>query len=402
MQFSDLGVSQDIVIHLGGESICEPLPIQERVIPLALSGRSLLVSSQTGSGKTLSYLLPLVEQLRAASTQGGVRALIVAPSRELAQQIGSICDPLCRLAALSSTTIVGGVEYEPQREALASNPDIIVATPGRLLDLLEQGAAQIEGLHHLVIDEVDQMLDLGFKEPITNLAKLRGEAAQTLCFSATLPKEVVEVVSTLSPSIEQISIEQPLSVESIEHLGYYVSFEMMDHLLLHLIRREQAEQAIIFTRSRKMADRVVGVLKNNNIEAEAIHSDRSQAAREHILERFRTAQTKILVATDVIARGLDVDSVTHIFNFGLPQSPEQYIHRTGRVGRAGRSGVALSLFTPDERRMVDAICRLMKRHIVIDNQHPYLTSEVSRALSGGRSSVTAASRRSVTASGGRR
>ncbi len=342
------------------------------------------MGSQTGSGKTLAYLLPIVEAIRARSTAQQAthtKALILAPTRELAQQIGHLCTQLCQVASLRCTTIVGGVEYAPQRLALASHPDIIISTPGRLIDLLEQGAASVDGLDHLIIDEVDQMLDLGFKEPITALAKFRAPSAQTLCFSATLPCEVVSIVNSLASDIELVAIEnQPLSVASIDHLGYYVSLAMMDQLLLHLIRREEPQQAIIFTRSRKMADRVVDLLKRNALEAEAIHSDRSQSAREHILERFRTSQTKILVATDVIARGIDIDSITHIFNFGLPQSAEQYIHRCGRTGRAGRTGTAHSLFTPDEKPMVDEICRLMKRHIVIDNSHPYLTPDVTRAL----------------------
>lgn len=390
--FTLLGVAADIDSLLRKNNICEPLPIQQAVIPRALKGDSLLVSSLTGSGKTLAYLLPLIEQLRGGVSEENsedegnktsqIRALILAPTRELAQQIGHLCDQLCEVASLRSTIIVGGVDYAPQREALALLPEIVISTPGRLLDLMEQGAASLSALDYLIIDEVDQMLDLGFKQPITTLSQLRAPSAQTLCFSATLPLEVVETIASLAPNIEQIAIEnQPLAVTSIDHRGYYVSLEMMDQLLLHIIRSEQPPQAIIFTRSRKMADRIVALLAQNNIEAEAIHSDRSQAAREHILERFRTSQTSILVATDVMARGIDIESITHIINFGLPLSAEQYIHRCGRTGRAGRSGVAISLFSPDEKPMVGEICRLMKRHIVIDESHPYLTPEVTRALS---------------------
>ncbi|MFI3333236.1 MAG: DEAD/DEAH box helicase [Rikenellaceae bacterium] len=382
--FTSLGIAADIASALSRCNICDPLPIQQAVIPKALCGNNLLVCSQTGSGKTLTYLLPLIEQIRNQQDIkiAGVQALILAPTRELAQQIGHQCNQLCQMASLRCTTIVGGVEYEPQRQALASHPEIIISTPGRLLDLLEQQVTSISGLRHLVIDEVDQMLDLGFKEPITSLAQLRAPSAQTLCFSATLPLEVIEIINSLATNIEQITLEdQPLAVPSIEHRGYYVSFEMMDPLLLHLLRELQPPQAIIFTRSRKMADRIVELLSRNKFEAEAIHSDRSQSAREHILERFRTSQTSILVATDVIARGIDIESITHIFNFGLPQNAEQYIHRCGRTGRAGRSGVAISLISPQEKEMVGEICRLMKRHIVIDWSHPYLTPDISQALS---------------------
>ncbi len=256
-----------------------------------------------------------------------------------------------------------------------------MATPGRLLDLIEQGATDELQVNYFVLDEVDQMVDLGFRDPIIRLSELRCLGAQSLYFSATMDESVIEIISRLSPEAIELKIsDMPLSVSTIDHFGYYVSFEMMDRLLIHLLRSESAQQTIVFTRSRKMADRVVGVLQQNSIVAEAMHSDKSQAAREHILARFRSGETSIIVATDVIARGIDIDSVTHVFNFGLPQSPEQYIHRCGRCGRVGRSGRAISIFTPDERPILNAICRLMKRHIVIDDNHPYLTADVTRAL----------------------
>ncbi len=381
MSFKILGVAPQLVDLLGSMGIVEPLPIQKLAIPATLRGENILAKSQTGSGKTLAYLLPLVQMLSQRELSNRVSALILSPTRELAQQIGAICAELCATLSLSSAVIVGGVEYELQRQSLASAPNIIIATPGRLIDLLEQGIAVVDQVDFLVVDEVDQMLDLGFREPILSLAQLRSTNAQTLCYSATLPEDVVEISNILIPDSTSLSVEgESLSVEQVEHLGYYVSFEMMDHLLLHLLRGEDFTQSIIFTRSRKMADRVVGLLATNSIVAEAIHSDRSQAAREHILARFRGGETTILVATDVIARGIDIDSVTHVFNFGLPQSAEQYIHRCGRCGRAGRQGRAISIFTPDERGMVDSVCRLMKRHIIIDNSHPYFTSDVGQAL----------------------
>ncbi|MFR9503911.1 MAG: DEAD/DEAH box helicase [Rikenellaceae bacterium] len=379
--FKDLGIDEPLILKLAEMNIIEPLPIQQLVLPEALCGKSLLVGSQTGSGKTLAYLLPILQLLNGCENRGA-RALILVPTRELAQQIGVVCSAIIGATNLTHSVIVGGVEYESQRLSMLNSPDIVIATSGRLLDLLEQGVAEINDLDYFILDEVDQMLDLGFKEPIMQLSTLCGVDAQILCFSATLPKDVIDIVESISPSVMRLSIEgQSISVASVEHLGYYVSFGMMDHLLLHLIRSEAAEQSIIFTRSRKMADRVVGVLQENNISAEAMHSDRSQAAREYILERFRQRETTIIVATDVIARGIDIESVTHVFNFGLPQSAEQYIHRCGRCGRVGRKGRAISLFTPEERPMVDAICRLMRRHIVIDNNHPYITTDVTLALS---------------------
>ncbi len=379
MSFEILGVAPQLMAKLEAMGIVVPLPIQQLVIPAALRGESLLVSSQTGSGKTLAFLLPLLQSLAAREKKG--RALILAPTRELAQQIGEVCSQLSNPTLLNFSVIVGGASYAEQRESLAKSPEIIIATPGRFIDLLEQNAIPFASIDYLALDEVDQMLDLGFKESILQLSKLRDENCTTLCFSATLPQEVIDVVNSLSPSITRLSLEgQSMSVESVDHLGYFVSFEMMDRLLIHLLRTESAKQAIIFTRSRKMADRVVKLLEENSITAEAMHSDRKQAAREYILARFRNKETKIVVATDVMARGIDIDSVTHVFNFGLPQNAEQYIHRCGRVGRVGRSGRAISLFTPDEKPMVDSICKLMKRHIIIDDSHPYLTPDVTLAL----------------------
>ncbi len=377
MKFEDLNISLSLVERLHNLSIDEPMPIQQLVIPAALRGENLVAISPTGSGKSLAYLLPLLTKIEGS----GHRALLLLPTRELAQQVGVLCSQLCEGSALSTAVIVGGVEYAPQREVLAAEPNIIVATPGRLLDLVDQSVAQLDNIGLFVLDEVDQMVDMGFRDTIMRLSQLRAASAQTLCFSATLPEDVQGVVGELVGDVEPLRLaDNPLSVASIDHFGYYVSFDMMDSLLLHLVRTEAPRQAIVFTRSRKMADRVVALLGENSIAAEAMHSDRSQAAREHIVGRFRSGETSMLVATDIMARGIDVDTVTHVFNFGLPQSAEQYIHRVGRCGRAGREGRAISLFTPEERPMVDAICRLMKRHIVIDSIHPYMTQAVSQAL----------------------
>ncbi len=392
MTFLELGIEPHIARSLEQLSIVEPTPIQQALLPRAIEGCSLVARSQTGSGKTLAYILPIVQAL---SQQSSARALVVAPTRELAQQIAGVYSSIVG-ADDSLAVIVGGVDYAPQREILARAPRMIVATPGRLLDLIGQGI-EVAKVSHFVLDEVDQMLDLGFREPIFELAKLREDGAQSLCFSATLPPSVEELLLKVVPDSERVVLAgEKMAIEKIEQLGYYVSMAMMENLLLHLLRVEKAEHSIVFTRSRKMADRVVALLKDNNFSAEAMHSDRSQAAREHILSRFRGGETSILVATDVVARGVDIDSVTHVFNYGLPLSAEQYIHRIGRCGRAGRSGRALSLVTPDEKPMVNEICKMMRRHIIFDAAHPYLTVDVTLALDGcakGQKSVSKSRRR---------
>ncbi|MFR9636585.1 MAG: DEAD/DEAH box helicase [Rikenellaceae bacterium] len=377
MNFKDLGVEDRLVESLSINDIIEPTEIQRLVIPRILRGEELVARSQTGSGKTLAYLLPLIQRL---SININERVLILAPTRELAQQIGRVCS---NYTTLSIAVIYGGVEYEAQYEALTNLPQVVIATPGRLQDIVDRGVVEIHRFQYFLLDEVDQMVDMGFREPIMELSKLRDESCQSLFFSATLPAGVMDILKELTQEVEVVDCDgQPLAAQKITQTGYYVEQSMMDQLLLHLIRSKSPEKTIIFCRSKKMADRLTQILKGSNFSAEAIHSDRSQAAREHILRRFTEGETSILVATDMMARGIDVDGVTHIFNYGLPQSPEQYIHRVGRTGRAGASGEAISLICPDEKRLLDATCALMRQPIPISTNHPYMTTAVTTMLSG--------------------
>ncbi|MFI3283052.1 MAG: DEAD/DEAH box helicase [Rikenellaceae bacterium] len=383
MGFVEIGVAENISKRLEGIGISEPTSIQQLAIPPALGGESILAKSQTGSGKTLAYLLPIFQRITQTK-----RALILVPTRELVQQIGEVCSKVC--GEISFATIYGGVEYEPQIEVLATMPTIVISTVGRLLDLVNQGVANIESVDYFVLDEVDQMVDLGFRDDIVEIAKWRKQGAQTLCFSATIPSQVESVISEIMPLqyFRAENREESLAVERIEQSGYYVSLEMMDHLLLHLLRSNPPKRGIIFTRSRKMADRVSFLLRERGMVAEAIHSDRSQTAREHILSRFKCSQTTLLVATDVLARGIDVEDVDVVYNYGMPQEAEQYIHRIGRTARGGGSGKAISLSTPDEKVLIDRVCKLMRRPIIMSVSHPYSTPLVLKSLStphGGRS-----------------
>ncbi len=382
MNFSDLSISPILTILLESRNINTPTTVQQLSIHRILTGQSVVVKSQTGSGKSLAYLLPLLQHMSGESSNG-VRALIVAPTRELAQQIGSVCEWLVEALQLRSAVVYGGVDYDSQRVLFESTPDIVIATPGRLQDLLSQGIAEIDGVDYFILDEVDQMVDMGFREPILELSQLRRAEAQTLCFSATLPEGVMEVIKEIVTDSELIEDKsQPLAAQRIEQSGYYVEQSFMSQLLLHLIRTKSAQRTIIFCRSRKMADSLNLTLKESGFRSEAIHSDRSQAAREHILRRFKEGETLIIVATDLMARGIDVEGVTHVFNFGLPQNTEQYIHRIGRTGRAGGSGEAISLICPDEKRLLDATCAMMRQPIPIIMNHPYMTLAVTKALSG--------------------
>lgn len=381
MTFKDLGINDTLTQQLNKSEISVATPIQEFVIGKILNKKSIVATSKTGSGKTIAYLLPLIQNL--SNNKG--KSLILAPTRELAQQIASVCSFLCEVTTLKHVVIYGGVDYEPQINCLKENPDIIIATPGRLIDLIEQNAVDINNLDYFVLDEVDQMLNLGFLESIKTLAKYRNIETINLYFSATMTEQVKEVISELYENIDSVSSEnQQFATKSIEQSAYFVDRSMMDSLLLHLVRKEKPLQSIIFTRSRNMADRLVGVILQNDIKAEAIHSDKSQAAREHILDRFKSLETTILVATDVIARGIDIDTISHVFNYGLPQSPEQYIHRIGRTGRAGRSGKAVSLCCPTDKSLLESICKLMKHNIPIDMNHPYITPDVMKSLEPNR------------------
>ncbi len=380
-KFQELGVESRFVESLAGRGITTPTTIQQLAIPAILRGESVVAKSQTGSGKSLAYLLPLLQMLSMSeSPNSDVKLLILTPTRELAQQVGAECE---RLSTLPLAVVYGGVEYAVQIEMFDAQPQIVVATPGRLQDLVERGVAKLEAVRHFVLDEVDQMVDMGFREAIIEIATCRANGAQTLCFSATLPAGVEQVLAEIVGEYSLLEDQsQPLAAQSITQSGYYVEQSLMDQLLLHLIRTKQPSRTILFCRSRKMADRLNKILLAAAMSSEVIHSERSQAAREYILGRFKSGETTILVATDLMARGIDVEGVSHVFNFGLPQNPEQYIHRIGRTGRAGGVGEAISLVCPDEASLLGATCALMRQPIPMSTSHPYMTPAVTMALSG--------------------
>lgn len=378
--FEQLGIESTLSERLQSRGITTPTMIQREVIPAILRGERVVAKSQTGSGKSLAYLLPLVQRL---SHEESTQLLVLTPTRELAQQVGVECG---RLTQLPLAVVYGGVEYDVQRELFALSPRIIVATPGRLQDLIERGIAEVKDVTYFVLDEVDQMVDMGFREAITQLSNLRSDDAQALCFSATLPEGTQSVIRDVVGeccTIEDAS--QPLAAQSIAQSGYFVEQQFMDQLLIHLIRAKHPARSIVFCRSRKMADRLTKVLLESSLNSEVIHSERSQAAREYILARFKSGETTTLVATDLMARGIDVEGVSHVFNFGLPQNTEQYIHRIGRTGRAGSSGEAISLVCPDEAKLLGETCKLMRQNIPMSTSHPYMTPAVTLALSGEKS-----------------
>ncbi len=384
--FGELDIAKSIVERLESRGITSPTKVQSETIPRVLTGESLAVKSQTGSGKSLAYIVPLLQMLgergegaNGANATAVAEVLVLLPTRELVQQVAR---EFARCGDVAVAAIYGGVDYEAQRALLRLNPRVVVSTVGRLLDLLEQGLLGLDGVGWLVLDEADQMVDMGFRDDVVRLARLCVNARQRLCFSATLSDEVRAMLSDVVGEYSLVEdLSQPLAAQSIRQVAYFVESALRDQLLLHLIRSLKPSRAIIFCRSRGMADRVTELVKEAQMSAEVMHSQRSQAAREHTIGRFTEGETTLLVATDLIARGVHVEGVTHIFNLGLPLNPELYIHRIGRTGRAGESGVALSILQPDEIKLLSETTTLMRQPIEVVTTHPFMTPAVTQALS---------------------
>ncbi len=358
IQFSDLGLSQPVMQALDMQGYKEPTPIQAQAIPPVLEGRDLLGIAQTGTGKTAAFMLPSIDNLRKADNQipfKSCRMLVLAPTRELAGQIAQSAKDYGALAGLKVHSIVGGTSVNKDRNKLHRGCDILVATPGRLLDLVDQKAFNLSGLEILVLDEADQMLDLGFIHALRRIRELAPAERQTLFFSATMPKQIKELVSGYCNNPVQVSVTPAAS--TAERIDQYLFMVQQDEkqALLELILSEKHEvpgkfeRVLIFTRTKHGADRLVKKLSQVGIPSNAIHGNKSQPQRERALAEFKKAKTPILIATDVAARGIDIPGVSHVINYELPNVPEQYVHRIGRTARAGADGVAIAFCAEDER-----------------------------------------------------
>ncbi len=358
IKFSDLGLSQPVMQALDMQGYTEPTPIQAQAIPPVLEGRDLLGIAQTGTGKTAAFMLPSIDNLRRADNQipfKSCRMLVLAPTRELAGQIAQSAKDYGALAGLKVHSIVGGTSVNKDRNKLHRGTDILVATPGRLLDLIDQKAFNLSGLEILVLDEADQMLDLGFIHALRRIRELAPADRQTLFFSATMPKQIKELVSGYCNNPVQVSVTPAATTaERIDQYLFMVQADEKQSLLEMILagRHEvpgKLERVLIFTRTKHGADRVVKKLSQIGIPANAIHGNKSQPQRERALSEFKRAKTPILVATDVAARGIDIPGVSHVINYELPNVPEQYVHRIGRTARAGADGVAIAFCAEDER-----------------------------------------------------
>ncbi len=382
MSFSNLRLSQPILRALEREGYTTPTPIQAQSIPLVLSGRDVLGCAQTGTGKTAAFALPILERLLAApidKTSRGprkARALILSPTRELAEQIAQSFGVYGKETGLVHTVIFGGVSQMHQERALARGVDIIVATPGRLIDLLEQRIVDLSGVEVFVLDEADRMLDMGFIQPIRRIAgAIKNASRQTLLFSATMPREIVQLANSLLRDPARVSVDPVSSaVPKIEQGIYMIDKYSKQSLLEHLLNEKSSAitRAIVFTKTKHGADRVGKKLARVGIMAETIHGNKAQNQRRKALDKFRTGRVRVLVATDVAARGLDVDDISHVFNFDLPMEPEAYIHRIGRTGRMGATGIALSFCDREERGLLKDIERLLGKPIQVQPPVPNL------------------------------
>jgi ATP-dependent RNA helicase RhlE len=361
--FSQLNLIEPLLRAVSARNYDTTTPIQAETIPPLLAGRDVLGCAQTGTGKTAAFALPILQHISerpSLSKRPYIRALVLAPTRELAAQIGTSFEAYSQFLKIRQTVIFGGVRPSTQIQALKRGVDILVATPGRLLDLQEQGFVDLNQVEFFVLDEADRMLDMGFINDIRKIIKLLPERRQNLLFSATMPRSIAKLADSVldQPFRFQISPKKSV-IPEIQQEVMFVEQAKKRHLLVQIIRENQVDQAIVFMRTKHRANRLAQQLKRARISVDAIHGNKSQAARDRVLRSFRKGETRILVATDIAARGLDIHGVSHVFNFDLPNEAESYVHRIGRTGRAGRSGIAIAFCAPEEYVYLKDIEKLM-------------------------------------------
>jgi ATP-dependent RNA helicase RhlE len=376
MTFNDLNLLKNIQQSLTEEGYETPTPIQQQAIPVIMEGTDLVGCAQTGTGKTAAFAIPIINSLHrivgSSTKRKLIRTLVVTPTRELAIQIDESFNTYGKYTNIRSMVIFGGVSQVPQVDQLKKGIDILIATPGRLLDLHKQGFIDLDHLHHLVLDEADQMLDMGFINDVKKIVKLTPDNRQTLLFSATMPMAIRELADTFLTKPKYVSVTPVSSTaETVNQKVYFVDKENKRSLLYHIIRNDKINNVLVFTRTKHGADNVVKALKKNAVTAEAIHGDKSQNARQRVLEAFKNKEISVLVATDIAARGIDIESLPYVINFDIPNISETYVHRIGRTGRAGNSGLAISFCAKDEQPYWKDIEKLIRMDIKVINDHPY-------------------------------
>lgn len=378
MLFNELELNQHLLHALKEAGYTKATPIQEEAIPHLMNNKDLLGCAQTGTGKTAAFALPILQNIMEEKTigKGTIKALILAPTRELAIQIGDSFQTYAKYLPLNIQVIFGGVSQNPQTATLKRGTDILVATPGRLLDLIKQGFVKLNQVDFFVLDEADMMLDMGMLRDVRHIIRELPKKRQSMFFSATMPKEIEKLAGTiLSNPVKVVVNPVSSTVEVIQQSVYRVAKTDKTNLLIHLLKNKQVERSLVFSRTKHGANKIVKKLLQAGFSAEAIHGNKSQNARQQALENFKTMKTSVLVATDIAARGIDVPELSQVIQFDLPEVPETYVHRIGRTGRAGLSGKAISFCDETESDLLRDIEKLSKRKVPVIKDHPYLLKE---------------------------
>jgi len=406
--FQTLGLIEPLLKAIQEEGYTTPTPIQAESIPIVLQGKDLLGCAQTGTGKTAAFTLPILQLLVKSKTQERrkkIRSLIVTPTRELAIQIGESFNAYGRHTGLNCTVIFGGVGQGPQVTALKNGVDVVIATPGRLLDLMNQGHLNIREVEIFVLDEADRMLDMGFVHDVKKLLAVLPKKRQSLFFSATMPPEIVSLANSILFHPLKVTVTPVSStVDIIEQSVYFVDKVNKNALLIEILKNTAIKTALVFTRTKHGADKVVNLLLKNNIKAEAIHGNKAQNARQRALTNFKAQTTRVLVATDIAARGIDVDELAFVVNYEIPNIPETYVHRIGRTGRAGANGTAISFCDAEERAFLKDIEKLIAKKVPVIENHPFPMTNfnpIKEAKQQGRGNSGHA-RSKATANGGQK
>ena len=375
MKFEDLNLIKEINKALKDEGYDNPTSIQEQAIPHVLKGRDVLGCAQTGTGKTAAFAIPIIQKIYEQNIKNSkccIKALILTPTRELAVQIEESFRVYGRYTNLKYLSIFGGVSQNPQTEMLRRGVDILIATPGRLNDLINQRQVNLQNVSMFVLDEADRMLDMGFIHDVKKIINVMPNKRQTLLFSATMPKEITDLVNTILVDYAKVVVTPVSStVDNIKQYIYFTDKGNKKKLLVNLLKDTKINSALVFTRTKHEADKVVKDLIANKITAQAIHGDKSQGARQLALNNFKCRAIRVLVATDIAARGIDIDELSHVINYNLPEMPENYVHRIGRTGRAGHGGTAISLCEYEEKEYLTNIQKLIKKSITVVYENPY-------------------------------
>ncbi|WCT13085.1 DEAD/DEAH box helicase [Mucilaginibacter jinjuensis] len=384
MLFQDLKLIEPILKALKTEGYTTPTPIQQQSIPIILQRKDLLGCAQTGTGKTAAFSIPILQILHEErlqhKEQKTIKSLILTPTRELAIQIGESIAAYGKHTGLKHLVIFGGVTQNPQVDSLRRGVDILVATPGRLLDLVNQRYVNLEHIKILVLDEADRMLDMGFVHDVKKIISKIPAKRQTLFFSATMPKEIQSLADTILNKPEKVEVTPVSSTaDTINQSIFFVDKGDKRLLLSHILKDKNIKRVLVFTRTKHGADKVVKDLIRTNVTAEAIHGNKSQNARQRALTNFKNSSTRVLVATDIAARGIDVDELTHVIQYELPEVPETYVHRIGRTGRAGASGIAFAFCDEEEKELLKDIHKIIGKTIPVETEHPYPLRELSMA-----------------------